>query len=81
MRSLDTLKRHAALFDDMAAALGVDLEELAITGQLSIPDIEDAVLRCTACAQPDACQGRKQGQGVPPRFCRNTDLFKTLKRG
>ncbi len=52
-----TLKRHAALVDGMATARGIDLEETLMRGEISVDEISDAVLRCTACSNPEHCAG------------------------
>ncbi|MCB1335185.1 MAG: hypothetical protein KDK26_16435 [Roseivivax sp.] len=85
MQSRETLRRHAALVDRMAQTLGIDLEEAAFRGKLSIPDVEDAVLRCTACTQPGACEhwlAARDGATAEttPEYCRNTELFDTIFR-
>lgn len=83
MQSPSTLKKHAALVDRMATAQGVDLEEQAMRGALSIGEIEDAVLRCTGCTDPEACQHWLSTQASagspPPDYCRNTEMFDALK--
>lgn len=85
MLSQDTLKRHAALVDRMADAQGVDLQEAALRGQLTVSQIEDAVLTCAGCAKTGACErwlDAQRGQAdAPPSFCRNTALFAELSRG
>lgn len=82
---LDKIKRHAHLVDTMATRLGVDLEESAYRGDISIPEIEDAVLSCTNCTNPDGCQAwlaARDGRIVDrtPSYCRNTDLFAELAK-
>ena len=77
-----TLKKHAALFDQMAGAVGVDLEQEAISGDLRFDEIAEAVLRCTRCGGVSACQkwlaeGRVDGKTAPD-FCRNRDLLSFL---
>ena len=62
------------------------LREQALRGKLPISDIDDAVLRCTACSQPDHCEAWlavKAGETIaaPPDYCRNHALFNALKRG
>ena len=56
MQTRATLKRHAALVDRMANARGVDLEEEILRGNLSNPDLDDAVLACTGCTDPGNCE-------------------------
>ncbi len=84
MQSRTTLKRHAALVDGMAQAQGIDLEEQIMRGNLTISELEDAVLRCTGCTSPDICAHRLATRDGPtpdtPDFCRNADLFRTLAR-
>lgn len=85
MRHTSTLRRHAGLLDDMANAQGIDLEEAALSGILTIPNIEDAVFRCTSCTRADDCSVWLKAQGelapMAPNYCRNTAMFKDLKRG
>lgn len=76
------LKRHAALVDRMAGALGLDLEEQALRGRLSIDELTDAVLRCTGCSDPAYCSGwleRTAKAVAPPGYCRNRELFAGLR--
>ncbi|WP_281955017.1 DUF6455 family protein [Pseudophaeobacter arcticus] len=58
MRAQSTLKTHAALFDHMSQALGLDLQEEAIAGRLAFDEISEAVLRCRRCAHPVQCSAR-----------------------
>ncbi len=85
MHSTTTLKRHAALVDRMATARDIDLEEAMLRGRLSIPDLDDAVLRCTGCSQPGACARWLDAQTGPvpatPGYCRNAALFQDLEQG
>ena len=85
MQSQATLKRHATLFDDMAQARGIDLEEEMLRGNLRMMELEDAILRCTGCSQPDACEHWLASQNGPvaegPSYCRNSELFQTLGKG
>ena len=55
MQDTVKLKRHAALFDNMGSAIGLDLQKQAIGGDLPIEEISEAVLRCVACSRPDHC--------------------------
>ena len=86
MQNRDVLKRHADLVDSMADTLGIDLEVAAMRGDLDIEEISDAVLRCTACSNPEHCAGwieakRSEGETVdkPVSYCRNSALFERLK--
>lgn len=77
-----TLKAHAALFDQTAERLGVDLETAALAGNLSIDEISEAVLRCTACSNPTDCRHWLMRDEVvataPPVYCCNTALLSRL---
>ncbi|TMV09787.1 hypothetical protein FGK63_01585 [Ruegeria sediminis] len=81
MTDRDTLRRHADLVDRMASTLGIDLQETAISGNVSSDEISDAVLRCTDCPNPDNCASylaRVHHSGLTPEYCRNQDLFARL---
>ena len=56
MPNREVLKLHAGLVDRMATKLGVDLQEAAIDGDVSIDQLSDAVLNCTDCPNPGHCQ-------------------------
>ena len=76
------LRHHAALLDDTASRLGMDLQEAAIRGALKFDEISEAVLRCTTCSQPEDCAQRLQEDGAvvaTPHYCRNTALLKRLQ--
>jgi hypothetical protein len=85
MTTNSTIKRHADLVDRMANAQGVDLEEAAMEGRLAMDTLTDAVLACTGCANPEDCEAWLAAQsGVAaetPGYCRNANLFATLKTG
>ncbi|WP_420584662.1 DUF6455 family protein [Ruegeria sp.] len=81
MHSRDVLKRHAGLVDQMATKLGVDLQEAAIGGDVSMDQLSDAVLRCTGCSNPEHCQGlldQHASVSHTPEYCRNQDLLSKL---
>ena len=84
MQNRPDLKRHAALVDQMAETLGVDLQESALRGDVDIDEISEAVLKCTACASPEACQGwqedHKDGAAQTPDYCRNSEMFQRLQK-
>jgi hypothetical protein len=84
MTAPDKYKKHADLFDRTATRLGLDLEELAMAGALSIDEISDAVLRCTECSNPSDCRhwlDRNEGIAeAPPIYCRNQELMDALKK-
>ena len=87
MQNRETLKRHAALVDRMAEARGLDLEEEILRGRMTLSDLDDAVLRCTGCAEPGNCEhwlaGRDRTAPAEdtPDYCRNRDLFAGLTGG
>jgi hypothetical protein len=85
MTTNTTIKRHADLVDRMATARGVDLEQATMEGRLSFDRLTDAVLACTGCAHPGECEawlGAQSGVAeATPGYCRNADLFETLKSG
>jgi hypothetical protein len=88
MANPQTLREHAALVYRMSDAVGVDLEEMILRGQLQTDTLGDAVLGCTGCSNPTGCghwlDDRERTSGVAktsPGFCRNTDLFNLLKQG
>lgn len=83
------LRRHAALVDRMANALGLNLEEAVMRGDLSGDALPDMVLRCTGCANPEGCESmltqheaRPGGSAAltPPYYCRNAGVFDDLGR-
>ncbi len=89
-----TLRRHADLVDRMAGALGVDLEESVMRGDLNPDALPDMVLRCSACANPEQCEDwlarnprfsdtagfQTSGPDTTPYYCRNAEVFDDLKR-
>lgn len=82
MTTNPTLKRHAALLDDMATAVGVDLEQAALSAQLRLDQVADAVLACTGCSAPEHCAGwvaQPAPVTAPPGYCRNRALLMALQ--
>ena len=85
MTDPEQLKTHAALFDRMGKAMGLDLEEEAVSGTLQFEEIAEAVLRCTRCAHPETCQkwlhspARADEAADTPDYCRNRDLLGYLR--
>lgn len=83
MPNQSQLARHARLVDHMADALGVDLDEQIQRGRLSSAELEDAVLSCTNCTQPCACDAwlgtSTDAAPEAPGYCRNARLFETLR--
>lgn len=96
MTEAGKIKQHARLFDRMGNAVGLDLQEEAIAGRLQFDEIAEAVLRCSRCSAPNACQrwldtsdavgqdGTKTMRSAPsehpPEYCRNADLFSYLQQ-
>ncbi|WP_170409686.1 DUF6455 family protein [Ruegeria atlantica] len=81
MLGKDTLKRHAELVDQMATHVGVDLEDAALGGDVSIDQISNAVLRCSDCSNPDHCEqflAHSSPDRKTPEYCRNAALFDRL---
>lgn len=78
------LKLHADLVDSMASARGIDLEEVALRGDLTPSDISDLVLRCSGCTQTSTCQKWLSEQAgtvsAAPHYCRNGHSFDDLAR-
>ena len=82
MQGKRELKTHAALVDQMAKTVGVDLEEAVLQGIAEFDDLADAVLRCTGCSDPAHCAGwlaETNTRQTPPSYCRNYDLLMDLK--
>lgn len=81
MQNSLTLKRHADLVDRMATAQGVDLEHTMMAGHLTPGALGDAILACTGCAAPDACEhwltAHEDGEATPD-YCRNSALLRDL---
>ncbi|WP_299726235.1 DUF6455 family protein [uncultured Tateyamaria sp.] len=76
------LKRHATVVDNMAAARGIDLQEIALRGDLSPADISDLVIRCSGCTQTTHCEQWLAEQvgtvSATPHYCRNAHDFDEL---
>lgn len=76
-------RRHAILVDSMAGALGIDLEEAALRGDLDLDEISEAVLRCVGCTNPDHCSHvltDKPRLTETPGYCRNRALMARLAK-
>lgn len=73
-----TLEHHESLMTAMAAAMGLDLAEAELRGDLPPEMREDMVLSCTGCTSPGACQkwlSTTQQADAPPAYCRNADAL------
>lgn len=83
MSLFDRLDRHNALMHRMAGAIGVDLTETIVRGQLAAPDLRSMMFNCARCAAPGAC-GQFLDTTVPgtaeapPGYCRNRDTLNRL---
>lgn len=77
-------KRHANLVDRMAGSQNVDLDEAVQRGDLSFDELDQAIYTCVGCSQTDACERwlslNSEGAEATPGYCRNEDLFKSLKK-
>ncbi|WP_170325894.1 DUF6455 family protein [Ruegeria arenilitoris] len=81
MPNREVLKLHAGLVDRMASKLGVDLQEAAIGGDVSIDQLSDAVLNCTDCPNPGHCLRFLDQPTLvsrTPEYCRNQELLGRL---
>ncbi|WP_302479265.1 DUF6455 family protein [Ruegeria arenilitoris] len=81
MPNREALKLHAGLVDRMASKLGVDLQEAAIGGDVSVDQLSDAVLSCTDCPNPGHCQQfleQSTSAARTPEYCRNQELLNKL---
>ncbi len=84
MEHHSTLRRHAELFDNMANALGADIEEAVMTGRMQFDEVSELVLRCAGCKHPDCCEallGQSARLAEAPDYCRNRRLMAALQRG
>ena len=82
MTWMSRLNRHADLVDRMGHALGVDLGEEMMRGEISPERFRASVLSCSGCRDPDGCEGWLAAQeGTAehtPDFCRNKALIERL---
>ncbi|MFK7940584.1 MAG: DUF6455 family protein [Roseovarius sp.] len=80
-----TIKHHAALMDNMAGALGVDMEQSMLEGRMTMDQLSDAVLGCTGCSNPDSCAHWVSQQtgtaSAAPEYCRNGSMLGRLAQG
>lgn len=79
MFSFSKIDRHAGLMSKMADRNGADLEDAIQSGVLSPEHYRTAVLSCTACIDPDACEARlATGEGGVPEYCRNAGMISRI---
>jgi len=85
MADRDLLKRHAALLDQMAETIGVDLQDAAIRGELRMGELGDAVLDCAQCARSGECiswmESSAKTASQPPEYCLNRAVLVRLAAG
>lgn len=73
------VQKHERLVRRMAEANGVDLELAELKGDFGPEEFRSAVLACTGCSDPHACEERlKGGHTGTPAYCRNGDIFRRL---
>lgn len=76
-----SLEEHESLMTAMAGAIGVDLAEAELRGDLPPEMRDDMVFSCTGCASPGACRkwlATTQQADAPPAYCRNADALVAL---
>ncbi len=79
MSFFSRLDRHARLMDRMADRNGADLELALQCGVLSPGELRAAVLSCSSCTLPDACEARlNDGTAGVPEYCRNGDMIRSI---
>jgi hypothetical protein len=82
MEQHSAIRKHAELFDSMASAMGVDVEEAVMRGRMEFDAIADSVLRCAGCSHPDRCAGLlADGSRLAavPDYCQNRSLLENLR--
>lgn len=75
------LEQHRTLFQRMVAALGIDTEAWAQSGNFPPEEEDRLVQRCVGCLEPGACQARltqAPALSEPPAYCRNADVLKAM---
>ncbi|MCG6883327.1 MAG: DUF6455 family protein [Silicimonas sp.] len=81
MTETTTYQRHERLMTRMADAQKIDLDIAILRGELSPEEYSDAVLACTGCSVPEACERHmEEGRFGVPRFCRNGDMLARLAK-
>ena len=82
MPDQEKIRHHAGLFDKTAARVGVDLEEVTLSGKMTFDELAEAVLRCTQCSNPQACAKWldtpvTENENLP-EYCENISLLQGL---
>ncbi|MDF1855259.1 DUF6455 family protein [Pseudooceanicola sp.] len=78
----DKLDRANDLFNGMADRLGVDMASRVSNDPESIYAYRNAVIRCSGCENPEACQGWQVEHPTAreaPSYCRNRDALRAMK--
>jgi hypothetical protein len=79
MSILTRIDHHEKLMSRMADRNGADLDLALQTGMVSPGELQDAVLTCTGCTEPEACEARlDSGETGLPGYCRNADLITSI---
>ena len=80
MSILSRIDRHETLMRRMADRNGADLDLALQSAIVSPGELRAAVLTCTGCTDPDACEAQlDRGEGGVPDFCRNADLIDQVR--
>ncbi len=81
MSNMPRFQEHERLMSRMADANGVDLDLAMQQGDLTPENFTAAVLACTGCSDPGACnQHLQDGLTEIPAFCRNGDMIARLAK-
>jgi len=77
------LDRHSGLMHRMADTVGADLATALARGELSAPELRNAVIACTGCEGGAECgqwlDDHGAGAADTPSYCRNHDLLDRLR--
>lgn len=79
MSIISRMDHHEALMRRMADRNGADLDLALQSAIVSPGEVRAAVLSCTGCTQPEACEARlDQGEPGVPDYCRNADMIRSV---
>lgn len=73
---------HTRLVLGMADRQGLDLEAMILRAEFTEEQFEQAVDKCMGCTQSVACRCLLDNAGPSldlPEYCRNGDVFQSLK--